>query len=217
MSQDTAAFERRQALERIGLPDQNQPFAFATRIVTSTIYLAAGAVIPDTMNFFRETEDNNGNTFKFPQNDAGIYIRGFSVTHNLRFAGTPVDVANKNQALWEHLARLKMKYLRRDERVELRVADLVNHSFINNGGAYAAAFKGGNVQQNSWHMLPQALEIPAKGEPLFRIMTPATATLAAADATGADGDIVVPQANGSSSPFFVALNMWITEVFDAKS
>lgn len=217
MSQDLQAINRQRQLERLGLPSDDEEFAYATRIVTSTVYLAAGAIIPDNLNFFLETEDGNGNTFKFPQNDAGIYIRGFCVTHNLRFAGTPVDVANKNQALWEHLARLKMKYLRRDERIELRVADLVNHAFINNGGVFLNDFKGNNVQQNGWLTLPVPLKIPAKGEPKFRIVTPVTATLAAADALGADGDIVVPQANGNTSPFFIALNMWITEAFDAKS
>lgn len=204
----------RAAMDQYGYAEDDEKVARALRFVRSTHYFAAGETLT-TKKFFQPAMlDGVGSNYSFPQNETAVDIIGVKMTHNLRFAATPVDIQNKIQELFESFSDLSLTYQRRQDRISGSVSDFVPHMFVNNGGVLVPVSKPNTNLHNGFVILPTPLQIAAKSSPEWNLTIPSGYVLGAAKVTGADADPVIPGQAGKVG--MITLHLIIEEKFVAQ-
>lgn len=205
----------REGIRKFGLPNEADKVANNLRVIRATKFLEEGATL-GAMRFFGSDTviDNYWNTYKFPQQEVAVVVRGLAIDHNLHFAATPVDIYAKQQQIFEQSSWLRFKYRRRPDRVVLRAADLVPYQIISVGNTASVVAKPGSVFQNGFHMFSEAnsIGLAALIEMEWMLDVQPGFTLGANVATGATAQPVVTGGGLTGAGQYISLLMLIEEL-----
>jgi hypothetical protein len=205
----------RDALRRMGLPQEADKVGKTLRTVRSTKFYEEGATLASEKFFTKQNPDGFWDNYKFPQQETGVVIRGIAVDHNLHFAASPVDIYGKQQQIFEQSSYFRFKYRLRDDRLVFRVADLVPYTIASIGNAAQAFAKPNSALQNGIFMLPEPVLLAAQIETEFKIDIQSGFTLGANVATGGTAQPVVTGGGLTGAGQYLSLVLLIEELFEA--
>lgn len=204
----------RDALRKMGLPDEADKVGKTLRVIQSTKHLEEGVQLSSIKFFNKENPDGFWDNYKFPQQETGTVVRGIAFEHQLHFAATPVDIYAKQQAAFEASSYLRFRYRRRADRLAFRFKDLVPYS-INSIGNAAVSFQKPGEFQNGFFMLPEPVLLAAQIETEWLLDIQSGFTLGANLATTDKAQPTAPGSGLTGAGNYVSLVLLIEELFEA--
>lgn len=199
-----------------GKPKSGDIVALSQKVLKGTVFIEESETLT-AKRFFtgREVQDGYWNNHKFPLTETCMDIRGLRIVHNLSFLGSPVDIAEKVQQMFESTSFLKVKYRQRSERLNLNLSLLTESVLLSNGVGVSQFAKGGSVHDCGFYLLPEALQVGGQQDIEFMLDIQNGFTTSANDVAGDDATPAPPNTTLTGAGFFISLELLVTEKGEA--
>lgn len=206
----------RQQIINYGKPKRGDIVALSQKVLKGTVFIEESTALTPVRFFTgREVQDGYWNNHKFPLTETCMDIRGIRVTHNLSLLGSPVDIAEKVQQMFEGTSFLKVKYRQRSERINLNLAMLTESVLLSNGVGVSQFAKSGSVHNCGFYLLPEPLQVGGQQDIEFLLDIQSGFTTSANDIAGDDATPAPPNSSLTASGFFISIELLVTEKGEA--